>query len=60
MWAEGKGGTVLLKADGYRMWKRQIPEEKGMVLKRPCQIVDTEGDRTHEASFVCEGQRVTH
>ena len=33
MWPEGKGRTVLLKADGYRIWKRQRPEEKGMILK---------------------------
>jgi len=32
MWLEGKGRAVLLKADAYRIWKRQRPEGKGMVL----------------------------
>lgn len=33
MQPEGKGRSVILKADGYRIWKRQRPEEKGIVLK---------------------------
>lgn len=33
MWPEGKGRTVLLEPNGYRIWKRQRPEERGMVLK---------------------------
>lgn len=31
--ARGKGRTMLLKAGGFWMWKRQRPEEKGMVFK---------------------------
>lgn len=33
MWPEGKGRKMLLKAGGYWIWKRQRPEEKGMVFQ---------------------------